>query len=249
MKKIALIATGLTLSFIWVGKSYLAEENSRDYSGAQAGRFPAGQNFNSKSHQVGTTQLAQSSSAVKEKLNFLKECLVTQKCNYPNSDSREYSLAVYKAMAEEISSLADAMTDEITATEIVLEYFFLEDGYVKDACLNLAQQLPQNEKLRDASLDAILSFHDGYLVEKGMKYWSKYSDQQSKNVINQKVQKVLQDGSPFVREYASKNVGLLLDESNVEDYESLAKTLAHDSVWRRNLEAAIANYKARRSNS
>jgi len=180
-----------------------------------------------------------------KKLNDLENCLDSRKCGFSKNDSREYDLAVGRAIKREIEDLYELVSDEEIEDEWVSEvarrYLSFKDGHIKEAALMLISTQPPGDENLEAVLDNVISFHSAPLAELGLLELSKYETPAWKSRIDKNFIKNLKSGSLVVRQLLARRLSQFITSENRDMYREFAST-TKDSKVKSYIEAALSNY-------
>lgn len=199
----------------------------------------------STSHQVHSSEPSrQSVREFREALIEIKNCYDLD-CDFPKDDARSYSFAVGRKLKETLTEmtawvLSEKLEDR-EVDEIAREYVASEDGHVQEAALRLmSTQPPSLENLLAILQNIIQIGYDSRLIPPTLKELQRYTDRQDRERIHQALGEAMLTGAPFVAAEVSVGIAPFINDWSISFFRDLAQQLPEDSVYRRNLEAALA---------
>lgn len=183
------------------------------------------------------------------KILSLKNCLETERCNFPSKDSREYSLSVQKEIGKEVAASytdwASHWSEFSNQNQSeILSLIEIENGFVKKEILSFLMELPvpQAREHVDLVLDHVVDYHDSNLINQGMAFLEKVKTESNEQLISERLSKAVSQGSPHVAQKISKNIFSFLTKETAELYKDVEKRLPASSPERTFLNSALLEF-------
>ncbi|MCK5882620.1 MAG: hypothetical protein KAG61_02940 [Bacteriovoracaceae bacterium] len=174
----------------------------------------------------------------------IERCLV-ESCSYPDNDSREYELSVYRDLNKKIINLYRIVLDDGVEAEAISKlarhYLTFEDGYVKEGALNLMSTQPPSMLSFNALKKNVFKFHDPLIAQQGMAELLKYRKHYPSEVTSVLVD-VLRTGGISVREAVSKDLASFITAKNLPKFISVRSRYQSGSVVYRLISMAIVEF-------
>lgn len=219
-----------------------------DGSTNEASRAPNSEpakSFDNTSKEISNSQPPQVN---KNKIDNLKNCYVTQDCDFPNNDPREYDIALGKALQQEI--LAELARARSSATErdlLAAQARELlkgtDDKFVHSACLEvLSSQEPSIENM-DAVAEGLSGTADPMLMDQAMSLLKTYIGTPFENPAQAFLAQTIQSGAHFAGEKTAENIMPFINDRSLSYYENALKNMASGTSAKHRLESALKEYK------
>ena len=238
----------ITLSFFLLSGFIILMKASTPSSGIIAKR---GEDFThsrptspAKARVIASTK-APTKNGIILTIKDVERCLV-DRCSYPDGDSREYELSVYRDLNIKIDKLYriildDGIEDE-AISKLARHYLSLEDGYVKESALNLMSTQPPSVQSFTALKNHVFKFHDPLIARQGMAELLKYRELYSGEITSVLVD-TLKTGGISVREAVSKDLASFITAENLLQFISVRSRYQMGSVVYRLISMAIVEYE------
>lgn len=179
-----------------------------------------------------------------------KQCLESEECDFPQTDPRSYSFAVGRQIAEQLSALGAAYSEdpslESEVAEAAREFMLVQDGFVQEQAMRLMGQLPISSANVDAMLSGLQNSPDPLLVEQAMKEWERYIGSAEEARIQEFLAGFIAHGGQFSSEKASEMILSFLNERSVPTFEEKLASMVPESTPARYLRAALDQYHRQR---
>jgi hypothetical protein len=183
-------------------------------------------------------------------LSESKNCLESEACDFPQTDPRSYSFAVGRQIAEQLSALGAAYSEnpslESEVAEAAREFMLVQDGFVQEQAMRLMGQLPISSANVDAMLSGLENSPDPLLVEQAMKEWERYIGTAEEARIQEFLAGFIAHGGQFSSEKASEMILGFLNERSVPTFEEKLASMVPESTPARYLRAALDQYHRQR---
>lgn len=180
-------------------------------------------------------------------LRETKACLESESCDFPQNDPRSYSFAVGRRIAEQLSELGNAYSNdpslENDAAEAAREFMLVPDGFVQEQAMLLMGQLPPSSANVDAMITGLANSPDPLLVEQAMKEWERYLGTADEARIQDFLADFIAHGGQFSSEKASELILGFLNERSLPTFEEKLASMIPESTPARYLRAALDQYK------
>lgn len=189
-------------------------------------------------------------SGLLQALRETKSCLDSEKCDFPQADPRSYSFAVGRRIAEQLSELGAAYTNdpmlENEAAEAAREFMLMPDGFVQEQAMLLMGQLPPSSANVDAMIEGLAHSPDPLLVEQAMREWERYLGTAEEARIQDFLADFIAHGGQFSSEKASEMILAFLNERSLPTFEEKLASMIPESTPARHLRAALEQYRLQR---
>lgn len=174
-----------------------------------------------------------------------KECYITEKCNFPQTDSRSYSLAVSRKIASDLQAFhknfAKAHPEEARA--LATEFAQNEDGFVQEAAIAILHDLPPTRESLRAVTQVVTDTTDPSIVTQAMEDLKRYVGRPEEAEVHKALGHVLSTGGMLTSQQASQGLLPFLNPQSVGYYQKVLKTLPPDSEVARNLRISLVEYQ------
>ena len=224
-------------------------------------RTPAGQRKSSESAPAaasGGRRLASIPPGGAEKIeqNFAKipvhewqeieACYRSNKCDYPQTDSRSYGIAVGRALAEKTASLHRKFRADFAAHEelgrLARRAFLIADGFVQSAALEVFADLPATEENLKALSEGLENNPDPLISEKAMTELRRYLGTPLEAQMQGTVQSML-NGAHFASQKVGENILGFINAQSYDSYKEIQRRLPPQSRVARDLNTALQEYR------
>jgi len=188
-----------------------------------------------------------SKQSLVQAIRSTKECYASEKCDFPQTDSKSYEIAVGQSLK---SLLADYRakygTDPKNHPEmqgLARDFIQSPDEYVQEQALEMFSVLPPSSENLESITQAMGDTTDPLLVDQTMDEMKRYMGTSEEAQVHMYLRGLLGDGAVFSSEAAAKRILSFINTGSYPGYEGLARTLPANSTVGQNLRTALDEYR------
>lgn len=194
-------------------ESEASEENSIP-GDKQNQRIPSNNGEQKKSR---TKEDSPSASFQKQYFD-LKNCLVTEDCDFPQDDPRSYEISILQALNSHLADLSTLNAEQ--SEKILKDAAQISDGHIKKTVLkHLVRMAKHDSSWRDLILNEYVDYFDSKLIPEVMDYLKEFSSESDVAIIHQRLLKAMAHGSPMVANAVASNIKSLLNSDSLDFYK------------------------------
>ncbi|MCB9061145.1 MAG: hypothetical protein H6622_06460 [Halobacteriovoraceae bacterium] len=175
-----------------------------------------------------------------ERIHELLKCWDNECSQYSSDDPKEYYFLLGDKLALEVSNLnIDQIQNESDISEL-LNIFKIENAFVREKVLDLIQQLPPDEKIKELLTQSLTDNFEAKIVYQTLiELLIKYPDDPK---VLQKVEQLILSGPHFSRVYFLERLSPLIDERTFAFFKNLLPKLNFNSQEYKLLKFAVNEY-------
>ncbi|MBX3039689.1 MAG: hypothetical protein KF789_03140 [Bdellovibrionaceae bacterium] len=180
----------------------------------------------------------------------LRECLESEKCDYPQTDPQSYALGVGQDLQKSLKALATRLKAEpnlsVEAEVLARELVVNPDGHIQEGALAIFAELaPASENLEAIVEGLQMNPADVLILEQAGAELARYLGRAEEPVVHQFMAKTLTDGALFASQKAGSLVRGFLTPQSVSYYREVLKRLPPDSTKARYLRGSLDEFERR----
>ena len=185
-----------------------------------------------------------------QKKNVLKnaeECILSKKCDFPNTDPRSYNLAAYKNLAFEITHRRNSVLKNWNEDfkNDFKRYFKYHDGFVKQAALETILKLDYRDSIEfvDSVVEDIILDHNTQLMDPTLDYIQNLQDPSQRLKVESAWLEAMLNGSPNKSEALAQYSHHLINAGSFNRFKKLLDKLPKGSPERTHLESSLREFE------
>lgn len=194
--------------------------------------------------------LERKQAALKE-IERVESCYHSNACDYPQTDSRSYSFAAGKALAEKLARFHAQYRKDPSARQdlelLARRAFKVEDGYVQSVALDIFKDLPISKENLDAFGEALKDNTDPLVAEKALNELQRYMNTPEEPQMQAVVQEMLGGGAHFASQKVGEHILNFINDRSFAAYQRLQRQLPPQSRVARDLNTALREYRRQRA--
>lgn len=201
----------------------------------------------------GSPEFLEHLQKVKISMDLYRQCLQGNTCSREEgSDPREGGFILSGQLAGQVRGLKNFKNELAFQAEgirnLTIELLSIPDGAIKAAALELMQEIDTDENFATAILKGVLNYHDGNLIEDGIKVLERHLNSRAAHAIHESVGQTLKTGSFLVKQALSEQLIRFINEGSYPFYDGLSRDPHLDHKVRQNVESSLAEWRQRQDN-
>lgn len=188
-----------------------------------------------------------SSARKKNALKTAEECILSKKCDLPNTDPRSYNLAAYKNLAFEITHKRDFILQNWNENfeNDFKRYLKYHDGFVKQSALETILKLDPKDSMKfiDSIAEDIILDHNTQLMDLTLDYIQKLQDHSQRLKLENAWLEAMLNGSPNKSEALAEYSHHLINEGSFNRFKKILDKLPKGSPERTHLESSLREFE------
>jgi hypothetical protein len=130
-------------------------------------------------------------------------------------------------------------------SEIAREALENEDGHVQEVALNLMATQETSEANLDSILEKVVKGYDDKLIDQALTELQRYQSAGDQEKIRNALAREILHGAPFVAQAIAQKIEKILNQKNVQYFESLIEKTGAETLVREYLQTSIRSFKGR----